>query len=136
MEIFTVTLVVMIMILATIFVSVRCFRHSEISDRRSRFAPFVMLSCIMVILSDVFLGGNVISRLPCDLTFSLAALLLIVSSLWEEDDLRRAMVCMMSVHLCLILYYVTAALGLLPLISHKWFVRMSCIGPGFLLPFS
>jgi hypothetical protein len=58
MQIFTVTLVITIMIMATVFVTVRHFRRKEMSDRRSRYAPFVMWFCVLLIAADALVGDD------------------------------------------------------------------------------
>ena len=132
MDIFTVTVVIMIMIFATVFVSVRCFSHVESTDRKSRLAPFLMAFSILVVLADAFAGSTVAMRLPSDLIFSLSPLLIITSSLWDGEEVLRAVLCMASVQTAFLLYYISVSVGLLPLLPGEWFVRLSGVGAVFI----
>ena len=127
MNIFTVTVVIMIMISTAVFVSVRHFGRHEMTDRRNRYTPFLLLLDILVVASDMIAGGAVALRLPSDLILSLSSMLLLLSSLWEEDTASGIMVGLVTVQSALLSYYVLVAVGVLPMLSACWFVRMACI---------
>ena len=126
MQIFTVTLVITIMIMATVFVTVRHFRRKEMSDRRNRYAPFVMWFCVLLIAADAVVGDDAVTRLPSNLIFSLSSMLILTSPFWEDNDTLLTIVSILAVQSALFLYHVMASAGLLPLLPLQWYVRLTC----------
>ena len=126
MEIFTVTLVITIMIMATVFVTVRHFRRKEMSDRRSRYAPFVMWFCVLLIAADALVGDDAVTRLPSNLIFSLSSMLILTSPFWEDNDTLLTIISLLAVQSALFLYHVMASAGLFPLLPLLWYVRLTC----------
>ena len=81
MDIFTMTVVIIIMILTTVFVFVRHSSRREMPDRKTRLAPYLMLLSVIVVIADSFAGAGVCMRIPADLIFSISPLLIVASSL-------------------------------------------------------
>ena len=132
MNIFTATVVIMTMIFATVFVFVRHSGHHEMPDRRPRYAPYLMMAGISVVAADLFAGEGLVMRLPYDLILSISPMLLVTSSLWEEDDALRTAALVLSVQAATIAYYVLVSVGVLPMIAVRCFVKMAGLGAVFI----
>ena len=132
MDVFTVTVVIMTMIFATVCDTVRYFRHKEVSDRREGLASILMGFGALLVITDVFAGKGVLFRLPVDLVFSLSPILLLISSLWDETYTLKTIYCAVSGQLCLFLYYIMASLDILPLPSSESSLLMTGAGAVFM----
>ena len=132
MDVFTVTVVVMIMIFATVCVTVRYFRHKEVSGRKVRIASVIMCCSILLVISDMFAGKGIISRLPSDLIFSLAPLLLVTSSLWDESYTPKTVIYSLLMQPLLLLYNVISSARILPHQPSECSLIMAGLGTAFL----
>ena len=132
MNIFTVTVTIVIMVLATVYVSVRHFSSKEMSGRKKYRVPALMSFSTFLIISDLLVGEGIAVRLPSDLIFSLSTLLVITSSLLEGANEIRAVKSTVAVQVLLTVYYIAVSVGILPLMSEAWFIRLAGIGAVFI----
>lgn len=132
MEVFTLTVVIMIMLSATSVVSVRHFKRRGMADRKSRLALFLMSLCVLSVAADVLAGGRVSQRLSCDMMFSISSMLVLSSSLWKEDDAIKATWCLVIVQTLFIFHHVMVAIGVITPLPVRWYIRMTGIGAVFI----
>lgn len=122
MSVFTVTLTVIIMTIATVYVSVRHFTSHDKSGRRRYAVPLLMLLSTLLVIADIIVGDGVIVRLPSDLIFSLSTLLVISSSLWGGKNARWIITIPALIQIGGMFCYIMVFMGVLPMMPESWCV--------------
>ena len=125
MNVFTVTVTVIIMVLSTVYVSVRHFTSREKPDSRKYAAPILMSLSTLLVVTDILAGEGVVVRFPSDLIFSLSALLVINSTLIEWNGAVWSIISIAIIQIVLMSYYIMVFIGIMPAMPEAWSVSIA-----------
>jgi AraC-like DNA-binding protein len=73
-------------------------------------------------------GGEVVRRLPLDMTICIIGLSTVTSSVWDDQWIRWISDAVIAILLILSLYFILAAFDVLEIVSSQWFLRSMMIG--------
>ena len=115
MVLFIAALMLMGVLSMAVFQIFRNRRMQEIPDERMKFLPYYLIVDSGFILSDVLAGGHLDMRLPMDIYMTFLPLLFMTSSTMNEKHMRLAARSVLVAEIMMSLYYLSCALGFLPL---------------------
>lgn len=106
--------------------TVRNVRYDAMTSARSRHLPKMLVAGIILFIADIALGGDVVVRFAADLSIVLLSVLFLNFSIQLKDS-RTSMIrrLILSIELCLSLYYVLCSIGVLPLIGEMGFITIA-----------
>ena len=109
-----------------VFVIVRAIRSDSPANIRTRTAIVLLVAATVVVFCDLMTGDkSLIFLLPFDMLVSLFPMLVIASSVAEEQVLVRCSKILSAFAWLLALYYILRGAGLLPSISPEHFMSLS-----------
>ena len=109
-----------------VFVIVRAARSEYPTNARMRLVIVHLIAATVVVFCDLMTGDpSLILRLPFDMLMSLFPMLVITSSIGEEQLLLRLSKVLLSLVWLLVLYYVLRGVGVLSAISPEYFISLS-----------
>lgn len=97
----------------------RDMRYKVLADRRLRFAPWIFLMEALIAAVDLLVGGDVVLRIPLDLSVTIIPVLAMSSSVWPcavSGKIVHAGVLMQG---ALLIYHVMVSVGVVRMISVK-----------------
>lgn len=126
MGVFLAILMMMTTGAVAVFVIVRAIKSKSQANAKIRFVIAQLVAATAVVFCDLMTGdSSLIFRLPFDMLVSLFPMLVITSSLMEEDaSIKLGNVLAVFVWL-LVFYYVLRTFALLPEVSAEYFISLS-----------
>lgn len=132
MVLFIAALILMGFLSMAVFQIFRNRRMQEIPDERMKFLPYYLIVDSGFILSDVLAGGHLDMRLPMDIYMTFLPLLFMTSSTMNEEHMRLAARSVLVAEIMMSLYYLSCALGFLPLPDRFKLHKMLGLGSMYL----
>lgn len=114
---FIVVSVVISFLSLVIFLSVKRFRASALSDEKSMFAPYLLLLSTAICICDIALGGNVDLRIAADICMSLLPFMVLTSSLWKPAHMLKVVMGTVSVEVLYLIYVILALFNVFPVMT-------------------
>ena len=102
------------------------FRHIKDKkdvDLRVKMAALIFICEAVLVVCDMSAGGEIVRRLPLDMTVCITGLSTVTSSIWDEEWIKRISDVVIALLLTLTLYFILAAFDLLGMISRHWMLR-------------
>ena len=116
-DIMTSVLVLSVVGFVAVYQMVRNVRYKEMTDKKGRILPYILVVVVVTMICDVSLGGDVWPRLLLDISLGLLSVSILTSSLWKFDIGVRMMTLVMTIQAFLTLYYILCAADVLRIVT-------------------
>lgn len=110
----------------------RNVRDKVVLNVKEKSAMLIFISEALLSICDVIAGGDIVYRLPLDLTLCIIGLSAITSSIWNILWIRRISYSVIAVILALSIYYVLVASGVFIMMPAHW-IKMAVIAASAVL---
>lgn len=127
MKIFFASAIVSLLSASAVYMLVVNGQHKRRDDIKSRVVPFVLISCICAVISDLVSGSACNVTLLMDVMPSLAFMMMISSSLWECRKVNGLFGVTIAAETVLAIYYLLCSFGLVPVITADAFYVWTAI---------
>lgn len=115
MDNFVVAVIIVSTLAMVVYMALADIRHIRRTTRRSRTALAVLLVSVLLMISDMAVGGDVCLRVMFDLNLALVSLMLLTCSLLEDCNVMPGVYILTGLSLLLSFYYFMCASGVLQL---------------------
>lgn len=117
MKIFFASAIVFLLSASAVYMLVMNGQHKRSDDNKCRITPFILISCICALISDLASGHMCDESLLMDVIPSLASMMILSSSLWEDRKVKWLFAVAVAAESVLAIYYPLCALGLIPAVA-------------------
>lgn len=124
MELLLVGAVVSMIFSVAVFVIIKNTGFKGFSGKKRRIVSLLLFVSALLVLCDLFCGTGVRMRLPLDITLSLLPMMVINSSIWEEERAHQVVWYMAVPLFLMILYYILQIIGVQDPISPVSYSRL------------
>ena len=101
------------------FLSSRFAKGRERMDLKMKLAAFIFMCEALLVICELFAGGDVVRRLPYDMVICIVGLSAVTSSIWTEQWVKGISYAVIAVLVSMSVYALLAASGVAGLMSER-----------------
>lgn len=128
MDIFLSALIIFPSLVVVVRLYMLHIKDRKTVDLRVKMTALIFMCEALLVACEMCAGGEVVRRLPLDMTICIIGLSTVTSSVWDDHWIRWISDAVITVLLVLSLYFILAAFDVLVIVSSQWFLRSMMIG--------